>query len=115
MLVSGFLLWKGRLFESRPILWVLMLAAPFPYIANTFGWMTTELGRQPFLVYGLLRTADGSSQVVSAGNTIFTLLGFMGLYTVLSILFLFLVRREVEHGPEPETAVHSAATTAVTI
>jgi len=115
MLVSGFLLWKGRLFESRPILWVLMLAAPFPYIANTFGWMTTELGRQPFLVYGLLRTADGSSQVVSAGNTIFTLLGFMGLYTVLSILFLFLVRREIEHGPEPENPLTSAAPAAAAI
>ena len=76
-----------------------MLAAPFPYIANTAGWMTAELGRQPWLVYGLMRTEDGYSTVVSAGNGMFTLLGFMGIYTVLGILFLFLIRREIEHGP----------------
>jgi cytochrome d ubiquinol oxidase subunit I len=102
MLLAGFLLWKGRLFTTRPVLWMLMLLAPFPFVANTFGWLTAELGRQPWLVYGLLRTEAGYSQVVSAGNTIFTLLGFMGMYTVLSILFLFLVRREIEHGPEPD-------------
>ena len=59
-----------------------MLSLPFPYIANTAGWMTAELGRQPWLVYGLMRTADGYSKTVSAGNGIFTLLGFLGMYTV---------------------------------
>jgi cytochrome d ubiquinol oxidase subunit I len=73
-----------------------------PYIANTAGWMTAELGRQPWLVYGLLRTVDGYSKMVSAGNAWFSFLGFLGMYTVLSILFLFLVRREIEHGPDPE-------------
>ena len=58
---------------TRPLLWVLMLAFPFPYIANTAGWMTAELGRQPWLVYGLLRTEDGASEVVSSGNVLFTL------------------------------------------
>ena len=62
--------------------------------------MTAELGRQPWLVYGLMRTADGYSKMVSAGNGLFTLLGFMGMYTVLSILFLFLIHREIEHGPD---------------
>ena len=62
--------------------------------------MTAEIGRQPWLVYGLMRTADGYSKMVSAGNGWFTLLGFMGMYTVLSILFLFLMHREIEHGPE---------------
>ena len=79
-----------------------MLSAPFPYIANTAGWMTAELGRQPWLVYGLMRTEDGYSTSVSAGNGMFTLLGFMGIYTVLSILFLFLLRREIEIGPVTE-------------
>jgi cytochrome d ubiquinol oxidase subunit I len=64
--------------------------------------MTAELGRQPWLVYSLMRTADGYSKTVSAGNGIFTLLGFMGMYTVLGILFLFLVRREIERGPEAQ-------------
>ena len=92
--------WRGRLESSTALLWVLMLAFPFPYIANTLGWMTSELGRQPWLIYGLMRTSEGTSSHVSAGNTLFTLIGFMGMYTVLSVLFLFLVYREIEHGPE---------------
>jgi cytochrome d ubiquinol oxidase subunit I len=72
---------------------------PFPYIANTAGWMTSELGRQPWLVYGLIRTTDGASPTVGAGNGLFTLLGFAGLYTLLAILFLFLVGHELSHGP----------------
>jgi cytochrome d ubiquinol oxidase subunit I len=106
MAVSVFLLWRGKLFDARWMLWILLLSLPFPYIANTAGWMTAELGRQPWLVYGLMLTADGYSKTVSAGNGMFTLLGFMGIYMVLGILFLFLVRREIEHGPaaEPATA-----------
>ncbi len=99
MVVSAFLLYRGRLFHTKWMLWILLLALPFPYIANTAGWMTAELGRQPWLVYGLMRTADGYSKTVSAGNGMFTLLGFMGLYTVLGILFLLLMRRELETGP----------------
>jgi len=99
MTVAAFLLWRGKLFSARWMLWILLLALPFPYIANTAGWLTAELGRQPWLVYGLMRTADGYSKMVSAGNAMFTLLGFLGMYTVLGILFLFLVRREIEHGP----------------
>lgn len=102
--VAAFLLWRGKLFGSRWMLWILLLMLPFPYIANTAGWMTAELGRQPWLVYSLMRTADGYSKTVSAGNGIFTLLGFMGMYMVLGILFLFLVRREIERGPEAEVA-----------
>jgi cytochrome d ubiquinol oxidase subunit I len=102
MLLAAFLLWRGVLYQSRPMLWTLILALPFPYIATTAGWMTAELGRQPWLVYGILRTADGTSASVSSGSGLFTLIGFMGMYTILSILFLFLVYRELEHGPEPE-------------
>jgi cytochrome d ubiquinol oxidase subunit I len=85
------------------MLWILMLAVPLPYIANTAGWMTAELGRQPWLIYGLMRTAHGSSPKVGAGNAWFTLIGFMGMYTMLAILWLFLVYREIELGPEPGT------------
>jgi cytochrome d ubiquinol oxidase subunit I len=113
MVVALFLLWTGRLFHARWMLWVLMLSAPFPYIANTAGWMTAELGRQPWLVYGLMRTEDGYSRLVSAGNGMFTLLGFMGMYTVLGILGLFLIRREIERGPlaesESRSGLHPAA------
>jgi len=94
-------LWRGRLETSRPMLWILMLAFPFPYIATTFGWMTAELGRQPWLVYGLQRTSEGNSPNVVGGDVAFTTLGYLGLYLVLGIGFLFLVAKEIAHGPEP--------------
>ena len=100
MIVCAWKLWKGTLYASRGMLWVLMLSLPFPYIANTAGWMTTEVGRQPWVIYGLMRTGAGVSSQVSSGNVWFTLLGFMGMYTVLGILFLFLVYRVVEEGPK---------------
>jgi len=105
MLVSAFALWRGTLYRSRPIRWILMLSFPFPYIATTFGWMTAELGRQPWLVYGLQRTAEGTSPQVAAGNVAFTTLGFLGLYLVIGILFLYLVAREVSRGPAPSRPV----------
>lgn len=107
MAVAAFLQWRGRLLGRRAVLWALMLAFPFPYIATAAGWMTAELGRQPWLVYGLLRTAAGASPNVHGGTVLFTLLGFCGLYTVLGLLFLFLVGREIAHGPtaaEAETS-----------
>ena len=100
MLLAGWKLLKGTLYDSRGMLWVLMLSLPFPYIANTAGWMTAEFGRQPWLIYGLMRTEVGLSPQVSSGNVWFTLIGFMGMYTVLSVLFLFLVYRVIEKGPE---------------
>jgi cytochrome d ubiquinol oxidase subunit I len=99
MLAAVFLLWRGRLFQSRWVLWPLMLSFPLPYIANTAGWMTAEIGRQPWVVYGLIRTTEGYSKYVSAGNGLFTLLGFMGLYCVLSVLFIVLIYRIVTKGP----------------
>jgi cytochrome bd ubiquinol oxidase subunit I len=101
MVVAAFLLWRDKLYEVRWMLWLLMLCAPLPYIANTAGWMTAEMGRQPWLIYGLMRTSEGASPMVGAGNVWFTLLGFMGMYGVLAILWLFLVWREIEIGPEP--------------
>jgi cytochrome d ubiquinol oxidase subunit I len=92
-------LWRGRLFTANWLLWLLVLSAPFPYIATTAGWMTAELGRQPWLVYGLQRTAEGASPLVHSGNALFTLLGFLGLYLLLGILFLFLIVETIRHGP----------------
>ena len=92
--------WRGRLGSSTALLWILMLAFPFPYIANSLGWMTAELGRQPWLVYGLFRTNQGYSHNVAAGDTIFTLIGFVALYFVVGLLFLYLTAREIHHGPD---------------
>jgi cytochrome d ubiquinol oxidase subunit I len=97
--VAAFLLWCHRLQQSRKMLWVLMLAFPFPYIATTAGWWTAELGRQPWVVYGLLRTADAGSSSVNTGNVVFTTLGFVGLYLLLGVLFLAQVVRQIARGP----------------
>lgn len=104
--IAALLLFRGLLFMSRTMLWVLMLALPFPFIANTAGWITAEVGRQPWLIYGLMRTREGVSPQVSAGSAWFTLIGFMGMYAVLAILFLFLVYREIEHGPDEVSRSH---------
>jgi cytochrome d ubiquinol oxidase subunit I len=99
MLVAALLLALGKLETVRPMLWVLMLAFPFPYIATTAGWMTAEFGRQPWLVYGLQRTMHGTSPYVSAGDVTFTTLGFMGMYLVLGLLFIYMIMREIVRGP----------------
>jgi len=102
MSAAALFLWRGRLFTTRWLLWPLMLSIPLPYIANTAGWVTAEAGRQPWVVYGLLRTAAGYSPHISTGNILFTLLGFMGMYAVLSILFLLLVWNVIAAGPVRE-------------
>jgi cytochrome d ubiquinol oxidase subunit I len=91
--------WRGALHRSRGLLWLLMLAFPFPYIANTTGWITAELGRQPWLVYGILRTSEGASPLVHSGTVLFTLIGFAGLYFVIGIGFLYLIGHEIGRGP----------------
>lgn len=98
--LAAFMLWRRKLYGARWMLWALMLAIPFPYIANTAGWFTTELGRQPWLIYGLLRTEDGVSPLVSSGNVLFTIIGFAGMYLIMGLLYFVLMVREVAHGPE---------------
>jgi cytochrome d ubiquinol oxidase subunit I len=89
---------RGRLASNTSLLWALMLAFPFPFIANTAGWMTAELGRQPWLIYGLFRTSQGYSNAVSSGESLFTLVGFCGIYFLVGLLYLFLVGSEVLHA-----------------
>ena len=98
MAIAAFLLWRGKLYSTSWILWPILLSFPLPYIANTAGWMTAEIGRQPWLVYGLMRTSQGYSTHVSAGNSLFTLLGFMGMYSLISVLWIVLVYRLIETG-----------------
>ena len=102
MSLAIFLLWRKKLFNYKPLLWTIMFLVPFPYIANITGWYVAELGRQPYLVYGLLRTSEGISPTVSSGNTLFTLLGFVGIYLLLGILFLLLVGKTIYKGPKPQ-------------
>ena len=95
---------RKRLISTTWLLWIILLAFPFPYIANTLGWMTAELGRQPWLLYNIFRTNEGYSRVVNNGDAIFTLIGFVGLYFVLGLAFLYLTGRELERGPDWQRA-----------
>src|SRR5947209_1987060 len=116
--LAAFLLWRGRLYTSRAMLWTLMIAFPFTYIANIAGWATAETARQPWLVYDVMRTAAGASpaSAVPAGTGIFTLLGFAGLYLFVGILYLMLLVRIIARGPEdlapPTTSTAAAASAA---
>jgi cytochrome bd ubiquinol oxidase subunit I len=97
--LAALLLWRDLLFRRPWMLWVLLLVMPFPYIANEAGWVVTEVGRQPWIIYGLMRTAEAPSPNVVAGETIFTLIGFAGMYFMIGVLFLYLVLREIAIGP----------------
>jgi len=115
--VGVLLLRRGRLFRSRRMLWTLMLAFPFSYIANIAGWVTAETGRQPWVIFGVMRTSQGASPAdsVPAGTGIFTLLGFCGLYLLVAVLYLVLILKIVDRGPEdsgaptPSTAASAGA------
>jgi cytochrome d ubiquinol oxidase subunit I len=105
--LAGLLLWRGQLYESRWVLWPILMSFPFPYIATTAGWMCAEIGRQPWIVYGLIRTSAGSSPHIGAGTSLFTLLGFLGMYSMLSILFVVLVYHIIHKGPQTHDHEHS--------
>jgi cytochrome bd ubiquinol oxidase subunit I len=90
---------KGKLFEKRWLMIVFAWAVFLPQIANQVGWFTAEMGRQPWVVYGLLRTSDALSKAVSANEIIFSLILFTLVYSTLFILFLYLLNRKVQHGP----------------
>jgi cytochrome d ubiquinol oxidase subunit I len=100
-LAAVVLLRRGRLFTSRPMLWALLLAFPFTVIANLAGWTVAETGRQPWVVWGLQRTTAGASPEASvpAGNAIFSLLGFFGLYVLVGLIYAFAQARVVARGP----------------
>ena len=108
-LLGIFFWWRGSLFSKRWLLWILVFAVLLPQAANQLGWASAEVGRQPWIVYGLLRTADGLSPVVDAGQTIFSLVLFILIYALLFALFLFLLDRKIKHGPvegEDEAATY---------
>jgi cytochrome bd ubiquinol oxidase subunit I len=100
--IAALLLALGRLFAARWALWMLMLLMPLPYVANEAGWMVTEVGRQPWIVYGIMTTAQATSPNVASGEAVFTLIGFAGMYFLLGVLFLYLVLREIALGPHAE-------------
>jgi cytochrome d ubiquinol oxidase subunit I len=92
--------WRGALCEKRWLLWVFVLAVPLPYAANQLGWVAAEVGRQPWVVYGLLRTSDALSKSVVASQVLGSILMFGAIYAMLFALWLFVLRRKIEQGPD---------------
>ncbi len=108
-LLGALYLWRGKLFETRWLLWIFVFAVLGPHIGNQLGWIAAEVGRQPWIVYGMLRTSDALSAVVPAGEVITSLVLFGLIYTLLFILFVFLLNEKIRHGPEETAAEGSAA------
>jgi cytochrome d ubiquinol oxidase subunit I len=103
-LLATFYRWRGTLFEKRWLLWIFVWAVPLPYLANQLGWMAAEVGRQPWVVYGLLRTSDALSKSVVAGQVLGSIIMFMVIYALLFAVFLYILDSKIKHGPEEATA-----------
>jgi cytochrome d ubiquinol oxidase subunit I len=91
--------WKNKIYEKRWLMWVFVWAVLLPQIANQAGWFAAEMGRQPWVVYGLLRTSDALSKAVTANQVLFSLIMFMVVYLLLFVLFLYLLNKKIQHGP----------------
>ncbi|MDP5025033.1 MAG: cytochrome ubiquinol oxidase subunit I, partial [Flavobacteriaceae bacterium] len=98
-LLASFYWWRGTLFDKKWLLWIFVFAAILPQIANQVGWFAAEMGRQPWVVYGLLRTSDAFSQAVTDNQIIFSLVLFLLVYALLFTLFIYLLNKKIKHGP----------------
>jgi cytochrome d ubiquinol oxidase subunit I len=108
-LLGTFLWWRGTLFETRWMLWVLVFAVLGPQAANQLGWFTAEVGRQPWIVYGLMRTSAAVSPGLTTGQVVASLLLFTLIYLALFVLFIYLLDQKIRHGPladDLEVAYH---------
>ncbi|MEI6323580.1 MAG: cytochrome ubiquinol oxidase subunit I [bacterium] len=112
--ISLLLLRNGLLFRTdlpavRAFLWVLVFSVLAPQIANQAGWFTAEIGRQPWIVYNLLRTSDGLSRVVQANQVVFSIILFALIYILLFITFIYLLNKKIQHGPDDDEGRHTLA------
>jgi cytochrome d ubiquinol oxidase subunit I len=106
--LAAFLLWRRKLFEQRWLLWVFVVAVIGPYLANEAGWVAAETGRQPWVVYGLLRTRDAASPSVRGDEVLASLVMFGLAYVALFALWLYVINEKVRHGPPPVPDEHPA-------
>ena len=98
--LAMFLHWRGKLFETRWLLWVFVFAVPLPFLANQLGWVAAEVGRQPWVVYGLLRTGDAISKSVTAGQVLGSIIMFGAIYLLLFAVWLFVLDHKIKVGPD---------------
>lgn len=101
-LFACFMWWRGKLFETKWLLWIFSFAVILPQIGNQVGWFAAEMGRQPWVVYGLLRTDKAFSQEVTSSHILFSLILFLVVYTILFVLFIYMVNKKIKHGPYEE-------------
>lgn len=101
-LYGSFLWWRGKLFETKWLLWIFSFSVILPQIANQVGWFAAEMGRQPWVVYGHLRTNEAFSQEVSSHQIVFSLIMFTVVYALLLVLFIYMVNKKIKHGPYDE-------------
>lgn len=109
-LLASYFRWRGTLFDKCWLLWVFVLAVPLPYIANQLGWMTAEVGRQPWVVYGLLRTSDALSKAVVASQVLGSIIMFIVIYALLFAVWVFVLDSKIKHGPDEPTIVPGSTT-----
>ena len=101
MALAVFLLWRKKLFDTKWFLKLLVFSIPLPIAACQFGWVAAEVGRQPWIVYGELRTAEAASVTVSSGEIMFSIILFSIIYGLLGTVYVYLLARKIKHGPEP--------------
>ena len=102
-----FFWWRGTLFEKRWLLWVFVFSVLGPQLANQLGWFAAELGRQPWLVYGIMRTPEGLSKVVQANVVLTSLIMFTFIYFLLFAVFVYLLNDKIQHGPHVDDLIPS--------
>jgi cytochrome d ubiquinol oxidase subunit I len=102
-LLAAYFRWRGTLFDKRWLLWVFVFSIIGPYIANQAGWVAAEVGRQPWIVYGLLRTSDALSKAVSAEEVLTSIILFTIIYLFLFAIWLYIMNEKIKHGPEDST------------
>jgi len=98
--LGAFYWWRKRLFEKRWMLWLLVVSVLGPQLANQAGWFSAEMGRQPWIVYGLMRTSEGLSAVVKAEAVLGSLILFTFTYLLLFAVFVYLLNDKIQHGPD---------------
>jgi cytochrome d ubiquinol oxidase subunit I len=101
-LYASFLWWRGKLFDKKWLLKIFAFSVILPQIANQVGWFAAEMGRQPWIVYGHLRTSEGFSQEVSSNQILFSLILFLVVYALLFLLFIYSVNKKIKNGPFDE-------------
>ena len=99
--ILGIFYWRRKtLFTKKWLLWIFVFSVLGPQIANQLGWISAEVGRQPWIVYGLLKTSDALSKVVTSNQVVFSLIMFTIIYFLLFMLFIYLLNEKIQHGPE---------------